>query len=129
MLEHLLPNVAPTASSLPTWAEILFGGVGATLIGYLGKWVSKRRAEYRAVRTAPVLKDAADIAQLQADVHLLKEGYEKIWGWLGGTKDILGRDKHDGFMETFPAYQDEVRGTLQTILDKIENGNRNGHSV
>lgn len=79
------------------------------------------------MKKAPTLKDAQDIANLQIDVAELKKGYTKLNDWLGGTTDPwTGKPRHDGFIETFPIYQEEVKNTLGEIVSKLDNLNGNG---
>jgi hypothetical protein len=129
VLGEIYKTAVPTigSSSIPLWVELLFGGLGASLIGYLGRWLNKQRSTYRAAKVAPVLKDAEDIEVLKKDVIELKVSFKKFSDWLGGTKDFLGHEKHDGFIETFPLYQIEVRDSLKTIIEKIDDRNGNGH--
>lgn len=121
-----VPSV-PASSPIPLWVELVFGGIGATIIQAVGKRVAAARSEYRKMKRAPDVQETEDITTMKADIKLLKTGYEKLNAWLGGTKDFLGQPKHDGFIETFPAYQNEVRETLAEILDRLPK-NGNGHT-
>jgi hypothetical protein len=114
----------------------LFGGIALALFAVvLAAFTSVGRRWMKAIRgakEAPAKKDTADIAVLKVDVEELKEGHRKISEWLLGGKDILGRDKHDGFIETFPAYQKEVRDAftdVTTKLDQLPAKIQNGHGA
>lgn len=109
----------------------VLGGAGLLLLSALIRVIRKFFDGWRAVKQAPVLQDAADIVLLKEDVAELKTGFSEINGWLRGGKDLLGRDKHDGFIETFPKYQDEVRlavGGLGKKIDDLVPLIQNGHS-
>lgn len=84
----------------------------------------------RGAKAAPTAKESADVAALKHDVAELKESHRKVTEWLVGSKDIRGNDKHDGFIETFPLYQNEVRGAITEIgkkLDQLPGVIKNGH--
>lgn len=108
----------------------VLGGAGLLLLSALIKVIRKFFDGWRAVKRAPVLKESEDIKILKSDVAELKTGFSEINGWLRGGKDLLGRDKHDGFIETFPKYQDEVRlavGGLGKKIDDLVPLIQNGH--
>lgn len=80
------------------------------------------------MKDAPSAKEHADVATMRTEIDELKKGYNKLNDWLGGTVDPwTGKPRHDGFIETFPQYQDEIRTTLGTILSRIEGLNGGTH--
>lgn len=105
-------------------------GIALVLFSALVSVVRNTTKKWRQVKEAPVRQDAADIASLKIDVADLKTGFSEINGWLRGGKDLLGREKHDGFIETFPQYQDEVRSAFSEVgakLDALVPIIQNGH--
>lgn len=110
----------------------VLGGIGLLVFSAVVNIVRKWIKTLRSVKEAPVLQEAADLALLKADVKELKEGHRKTNEWLLGGKDLLGRDKHDGFIETFPIYQEEVRAAFTDIgkkLDQLPAKIQNGHGT
>ena len=122
---------ASSPGGIPGWLALLFGGVGAYFVQVIGKRISTVRANYRKMKEAPSTHVAEEtksqLATMQVDIDELKKGYTKLNDWLGGTKDPwTGTDRHDGFIETFPLYQSEVRTALNKILERLPEENGNG---
>lgn len=112
----------PSPSGGSPWIDLLFSGVGVVFFGALVTQV-KEAAKRRVARKAqPVQEESARTESLEISMAEVQLGLSQVKDWLIGGKDLLGRSKGDGFIETYPKFQQEVRDGFKGIngrLDKI----------
>lgn len=101
---------AAASPTIPEWLQLLLAsGIVAIAVPAFTKQLGKARDRRRAAKTAPVLKDAADIKELRSDMN-------RVNGWLLGNKSpFTGEYVGDGFKDTFPVFQKEVLDRLEAL--------------
>lgn len=102
--------VAASSSSIPAWLQLLVAsGIVVVVLPAASKQFGKIRDNRRAMKTAPVLKDAQAIKELRSDMN-------RVNGWLLGNKSpFTGEYVGDGFKDTFPVFQKDVIDRLEAL--------------